>query len=237
MVPDISTGIPRAPAYSGADSTRYPLRLRGSHPLWPGIPAGSARLSLIFGVGPITPAPALRPRRFGLFPVRSPLLGKSLLLSFPMGTKMFQFPTFASLILKDDGIASAGLPHSDIRGSMGICPSPRLFAACHVLLRLREPRHPPCALLVPLYVSRSLRLIVFFRLAFALPYLPSPPCLLEHPGSVSMRRSLCSTLVVCSQCSVTYTASPVCQCTRSLVPAVPVRTAAGGFSSGSPWQS
>ena len=59
---------------------------------------------------------------------------------------MFQFPAFASLSLKDDGIASAGLPHSDIRGSRGICPSPRLFAACHVLLRLREPRHPPCAL-------------------------------------------------------------------------------------------
>ncbi len=63
-----------------------------------------------------------------------------------MGTKMFQFPTFASIIAMDDGIASAGLPHSDIRGSMGICPLPRLFAACHVLLRLREPRHPPYAL-------------------------------------------------------------------------------------------
>ena len=99
MVPDISTGIPRAPAYSGADSIRSPLRLRGSHPLWPGIPAGSARFSLIFGVGPITPAPAWWPRRFGLFPVRSPLLGKSFLLSFPMGTKMFQFPTFPSYTL------------------------------------------------------------------------------------------------------------------------------------------
>ena len=41
----------------------------------------------------------------------------------------------------------AGFPHSDIRGSQGICPSPRLFAACHVLLRHPEPRHPPCALL------------------------------------------------------------------------------------------
>ena len=51
--------------------------------------------------------------------------------------------------ISDAGIAPGGLPHSDIRGSMGICPSPRLFAACHVLLRLREPRHPPCALLVP----------------------------------------------------------------------------------------
>ena len=86
MVPDNSTGIPRAPAYSGADSIVFPLRLRGSHPLWPGIPAGSARFITIFRVGPITPAPAFRPRRFGLFPVRSPLLGKSLLLSLPMGT-------------------------------------------------------------------------------------------------------------------------------------------------------
>ena len=41
------------------------------------------------------------------------------------------------------GIAPAGFPHSDIRGSRGICPSPRLFAACHVLLRLREPQASP----------------------------------------------------------------------------------------------
>ena len=45
--------------------------------------------------GPITPARALRRRRFGLFPFRSPLLGESLLLSFPAGNKMFQFPAFA----------------------------------------------------------------------------------------------------------------------------------------------
>ena len=34
--------------------------------------------------------------RFGLIPVRSPLLGESLLISFPEGTEMFQFPSFAS---------------------------------------------------------------------------------------------------------------------------------------------
>ena len=48
--------------------------------------------------------------------------------------------------LLDVGIAPHGLPHSDICGSMRICRSPQLFAACHVLHRLREPRHPPCAL-------------------------------------------------------------------------------------------
>ena len=33
---------------------------------------------------------------FRLIPVRSPLLGESLLLSFPSGTEMFQFPEFAA---------------------------------------------------------------------------------------------------------------------------------------------
>ena len=44
--------------------------------------------------------PALQPRmnesmRFGLIPVRSPLLGESRLISFPSGTEMFHFPEFA----------------------------------------------------------------------------------------------------------------------------------------------
>ena len=50
-----------------------------------------------------------------------------------------------------------GLSHSGTCGSIRICQSPQFFAACHALLRLREPRHPPYALsnfLVPenLYV-------------------------------------------------------------------------------------
>ena len=44
------------------------------------------------------------------------------------------------------GLQPAGLPHSDIQGSTLICSYPWLFAACHVLPRLREPRHPPHAL-------------------------------------------------------------------------------------------
>ena len=39
-----------------------------------------------------------------------------------------------------------GFPHSDTCGSTLICNSPQLFAACHVLLRLPVPGHPPCAL-------------------------------------------------------------------------------------------
>ena len=37
----------------------------------------------------------IRQIRFRLLPVRSPLLGQSLLFSFPDGTKMFQFPSCA----------------------------------------------------------------------------------------------------------------------------------------------
>ena len=45
---------------------------------------------------PVLATPAsLAPTRFGLFPVRSPLLGESLLFSFPRVTKMFQFTPFA----------------------------------------------------------------------------------------------------------------------------------------------
>ena len=43
-------------------------------------------------------------------------------------------------------LQSTGLPHSEIPGSRVICTSPELIAAYRVLLRLREPRHPPVAL-------------------------------------------------------------------------------------------
>ena len=103
-------------------------------PLWIGSHAAG---------GPTTPGVAARQPRFGLMRGRSPLLAQSLLLSFPPGTKMFQFPGFAPRHGHGAGIASGGFPHSDIRGSQGICPSPRLFAAYHVLHRLREPQASP----------------------------------------------------------------------------------------------
>ena len=42
--------------------------------------------------GPTTPGTS---PRFGLFRFRSPLLGESRLISFPEGTEMFHFPSFA----------------------------------------------------------------------------------------------------------------------------------------------
>ena len=92
----------------------------------------------------------LTPVEFGLFPVRSPLLGESRLLSLPRGTEMFQFPRFASAPYGFSGgyasITSRGFPHSGIRGSEPACGFPRLIAACHALHRFLAPRHPPSAL-------------------------------------------------------------------------------------------
>ena len=100
--------------------------------------------------GPTTPRAPRRPR-FGLFPFRSPLLGESLLFSSPPTTSMVQVVGVASCV-RMTGLPPAGFPHSGIRGSTAVRASPRLFAACRVLLRLREPRHPPCALW---YLSRT----------------------------------------------------------------------------------
>ena len=58
---------------------------------------------------------------------------------------MFQFPPFA-LTLSVTGLQPAGLPHSEIAGSIPVCSSPALIAAYHVLRRLQKPRHPPFAL-------------------------------------------------------------------------------------------
>ena len=57
---------------------------------------------------------------------------------------MFQFSAFASFRMTS--LQLAGFPHSEMYGSIDICSSPYLIAAYHVLLRLSEPRHSPCAL-------------------------------------------------------------------------------------------
>ena len=93
---------------------------------------------------------AIRNAGFGLFRVRSPLLTESRLLYFPPGTEMVHFPGLARTRLwiqrAVPDVQSGGLPHSEIPGSKGAAPSPRLIAGNHVLLRRLAPRHPPYAL-------------------------------------------------------------------------------------------
>ncbi len=88
--------------------------------------------------------------RFGLLRFRSPLLAESLSYSPLLRVlRCFSSPgsphrARARCLAPSP---ARGLPHSEIRGSKVARTSPRLFAASHVLPRLRQPRHPPCALL------------------------------------------------------------------------------------------
>jgi hypothetical protein len=114
--------------------------------------------------------------RFGLFRVRSPLLAEYLLISFPEGTEMFHFPSFAaqSLFVFSPGLCRLhrqGFPHSEIHGSTLVCSSPWLIAAYHVLHRLLAPRHPPNALsslTTKTFVSRAPGWGTRVTIAFAL---------------------------------------------------------------------
>ena len=101
---------------------------------------------------------------------------------------MFQFrrfPSYAYFVQRRmTGYCPAGLPHSDIPGSMDICSSPRLFAACHVLLRLLMPRHSPCALSSLTCSSQSP-----LRFVSALAKTPPAPLLLAFSPKTRFRRS------------------------------------------------
>jgi hypothetical protein len=92
--------------------------------------------------GPTTPQwqrhRAITPLRFGLIPFRSPLLRESLLLSFPRGTEMFQFPRFPlpalcvqAGVTPHDGcwVSPFGHPRIDARSTAprGFSQSPTSF--------------------------------------------------------------------------------------------------------------
>jgi hypothetical protein len=89
--------------------------------------------------------------RFGLFPFRSPLLRESLLLSLPVGTEMFHFPTLPppALCVQAGAMghyAPSGFPIRKSPDRSLVADSPGLIAGSYVLHRLLVPRHPPCAL-------------------------------------------------------------------------------------------
>ena len=97
------------------------------------------------------PNPGMHASRFGLFRFRSPLLTESHVVFSSSGyldVSVHRVPFLTLWIgVRTTEVFSARFPHSDISGSVGICPSPKLFAAYHVLHRLLVPRHPPYALI------------------------------------------------------------------------------------------
>src|SRR5687768_11641661 len=97
MVPANSCRIPRVPHYSGAELKVENFHIHDYHVLWCAFPNTFINFLLPYCS---VPRPRLgMPNRFRLVRVRSPLLTKSLLFSFPSGTEMVHFPEFALLIL------------------------------------------------------------------------------------------------------------------------------------------
>src|SRR5690606_2951899 len=123
------------------------LRLQGSHLLRRAVPGRFDSHEHVLRdkprTGPTTPR-AHGPR-FGLFPVRSPLLRESRLISLPPGTEMFQFPGLASPYRDDGSQHPPGCPIRKSRDHRMRAPPPGLsqlatsFIACP---RLGIPRAP-----------------------------------------------------------------------------------------------
>ena len=134
MVLTDSHGISRAPCYLGYSSRQGRHFDYGVGTLYDW-PFNAIRLYLLVTLAvrqnntksPTTPNTQLLPditrTRFSLFRFRSPLLTESRLLSLPVGTEMFHFPTFPlpALYIQAGVTRSArrlaGFPHSDTLGS------------------------------------------------------------------------------------------------------------------------
>jgi hypothetical protein len=151
-----SHGISRAPCYLGYSPrcVRHFGYGAGTHSgrpfktvhLYPRITFTARQSST---ESPTTPnmqrLPAITRAGFSLFRFRSPLLTESRLLSLPVGTEMFHFPTFPlpALYIQAGVTGSArrpaGFPHSDTLGSKCAYPLPEAYR------RLLRPSSAPDA--------------------------------------------------------------------------------------------
>ena len=146
MVPADSCRISRVPHYSGADSAVFRISRTGLSP-------AMANLSRLFCYPSVVP----------LLSVLQPQLCRNIVglgscafarhywrnhycFLFLRVLRCFSSPGWPQSLTDAAPCGAAGCPIRTSAVMAGICPLPRLFAACHVLLRLREPRHPSCAL-------------------------------------------------------------------------------------------
>ena len=146
MVAADSDRIPRVPPYSGG--TLEPTLVTRT-----GLSPSAALLSGRFRFLHASSRELLQPRNvlerhgLGSVPFDRHYSGYRSFFLFLRVLRCFSSPGSPQISLVT-GLQPAGLPHSDMRGSTPVCGSPRLFAAYHVLRRLRKPRHPPFALIL-----------------------------------------------------------------------------------------
>ena len=150
MVPPVSDRVPPAPPYSGSRLGRTTVSRKG---LSPAAARLSRRLPLRSSIPsrrPYNPARASTPAVWA-----GPLslaATRGVTVVFLSSDYLDVSVRRVGLLIRMTGLLPVGFPHSGIRGSTAVRASPRLIAACRALPRLREPRHPPCALR---YLSRT----------------------------------------------------------------------------------
>jgi hypothetical protein len=137
VVPPASRPISRVGRYSGTPLPPARLSATGLSPSLAPRSKGLRLASPVASVGPTTPPP--QGGRFGLCPVRSPLLRASRLISLPPGTEMFQFPGFASLRREMTGLAPGRVAPFGHPGISACVPLPLAYRS------LPRPSSPPCA--------------------------------------------------------------------------------------------
>ncbi len=125
-----------------------PLRLRGYHPLCRNF---SGHFGCVLGCHIAMPKHHISRRiQFRLFPFRSPLLGKSQLISLPRGTKMLQFPRF-DLHRPCDGVSKrTGFPFGHL-GIIGCVRLPRAFRSLPRPSSLLKPSNSSTGVFTPAY--------------------------------------------------------------------------------------
>ena len=136
MVSPGSRKVPRASRYSGTPRQRALVSLTYRAVTfygWLSMPASAISFGPLY-VRPTTPR---QPKLswFRLFPVRSPLLWESQLISLPQGTKMFQLPWFAlppspkGRTYRVIDLRLLGFPIRMSPDQCSVSSSPRLIAA------------------------------------------------------------------------------------------------------------
>ena len=145
MVPVDSDRITRVPPYSGYFWKIVAFRWQDFHLLWFSFPSNLAMHQFFYSHIEVL-QPQFRRIGLGCSLFARHYWGNHCCFLFLRLLRCFSSPRMP-LQYADNGLKSVGLSHSEIPGSMVICTWTGLIAAYHVLHRLREPRHPPVALL------------------------------------------------------------------------------------------
>ena len=133
MVPPTSDRVSPAPPYSGYSYGRARLRIRGFHALRPPFPEQFSCLALP-DLAVLQPRTRLDAHGLGSSAFARRYSRNHCCFLFLRVLRCFSSPGWPRFAVPC--LLHGGFPHSDIRGSTAICAYPRLFAACHVLLRL-----------------------------------------------------------------------------------------------------